>query len=35
MLGRCIELTASNWRFPLSEVMEAVEVIVTLVFGGR
>jgi tetratricopeptide (TPR) repeat protein len=35
MLGRCIELTASNWRFPLSEVTEAEEVIVTLLFGGK
>jgi tetratricopeptide (TPR) repeat protein len=34
-LAHCIELTASNWRFPLSEVMESEEVIVTLMFGGK
>jgi tetratricopeptide (TPR) repeat protein len=34
-LGHCIELTASNWRFPVSDVVEAEEVIVTLLFGGK
>jgi tetratricopeptide (TPR) repeat protein len=34
-LAHCIELTASNWRFPVSEVMETEEVIVTLMFGGK
>lgn len=34
-LQHCVELTASNWRFPLSDVVEAEEVIVTLLFGGK
>ena len=34
-LGHCVELTASAWRFPLSDNMEAEEVILTLLFGGK
>lgn len=34
-LGHCIELTASAWRFALSDNMEAEEVILTLLFGGK
>jgi tetratricopeptide (TPR) repeat protein len=34
-LGHCIELAASAWRFPMSDVLEPEEVIVTLLFGGR
>jgi tetratricopeptide (TPR) repeat protein len=34
-LGHCVELTASTWRFPLSDIMEPEEVILTLLFGGK
>lgn len=34
-LGHCVELAASTWRFPVSDVPDQEEVIVTLVFGAR
>ncbi|MCU1281906.1 MAG: hypothetical protein JWM53_5452 [bacterium] len=34
-LGRCIELAASTWRFPLSDVAEQEEIVVTLSFAGK
>ncbi|MDB4966209.1 MAG: hypothetical protein JWN44_1898 [Myxococcales bacterium] len=34
-LGHCVELAASTWRFPASDVPDSEEVIVTLTFGAR
>jgi tetratricopeptide (TPR) repeat protein len=34
-LGHCIELAATTWRFPLSDVSEQEEIVVTLSFAGR
>ena len=34
-LGRCVELTATTWRFPMSDVPEQEEIVVTLAFAGR
>lgn len=34
-LAHCVELAASTWRFPLSDVPEPEEIVVTLSFAGR
>ena len=34
-LGHCVELAASTWRFPISDVTDSEEVVVTLMFGPR
>ena len=34
-LGHCVELAATTWRFPLSDVAEQEEVVVTINFAGR
>lgn len=34
-LGHCVELAASTWRFPVSEVADPEEMDVTLLFGGH
>jgi len=34
-LAHCVELAATTWRFPLSDVAEQEEIVVTLSFAGR
>lgn len=34
-LGRCVELAATTWRFPVSDVPEQEEIVLTLSFTGR
>ena len=34
-LAHCVELTASTWRFPASDVLEQEEIVLTLQFGGK
>jgi tetratricopeptide (TPR) repeat protein len=34
-LGHCVELAATTWRFPVSDVPEQEEIVVTLSFAGR
>ncbi len=34
-LARCVELAASTWRFPMSDVIDQEEIVVTLSFAGR
>jgi len=34
-LAHCVELAATTWRFPMSDVAEQEEIVVTLSFAGR
>jgi len=34
-LAHCVELAATTWRFPFSDVAEQEEIVVTLSFAGR
>ena len=34
-LGHCIELAATTWRFPVSDVIEQEEVVITINFAGH
>lgn len=34
-LGHCVELAATTWRFPMSDVAEQEEIVITLSFAGR
>jgi hypothetical protein len=34
-LAHCVELAATTWRFPMADVGEQEEIVVTLSFAGR